>query len=64
MSPTPTVLDVAPSLRRPVDIRVVDHDDPLDGVEAVSVPVTTTDAVPDVLGVDLRRTGARGRRRR
>jgi hypothetical protein len=57
MSPTPTVLDVAPSLRHPVDIRVVDHDDPLDGVEAVSVPVTTTDAVPDVLG-------ARGRRRR
>jgi leucyl aminopeptidase len=60
MSPTPTVLDVAPSLRHPVDIRVVDHDDPLDGVEAVSVPVTTTDAVPDVLGVDLAGLGRAG----
>lgn len=45
-------LDVAPSLRSPVEVRVAAHDDPLDGVQAVSVPVTS-DAVPEVLGADL-----------
>ena len=53
------VLDVAPSLRDALEVRVVAHDDPLDGVEAVSIPVTTEE-VPPVLGVDhegLRRAG-------
>jgi leucyl aminopeptidase len=54
------VLDVAPSLRDALEVRVVAHDDPLDGVEAVSIPVTTAGEVPPVLGVDhegLRRAG-------
>ena len=56
------VLDVAPSLRSPVEVRVVDHDADLEGVEAVSVPVTATGEVADVLGVDrdaLARAGFR-----
>ena len=52
MTPRPDVLDVAPSLRHPVEVRVVDHGDALDGADAVSVPVTSTGDVPDVLGVD------------
>ncbi len=53
---------VAPSLQHPVQVRVVAHDDPLDGIEAVSVPVTSTHPVPPLLGVDhegLRRAGFR-----
>ena len=60
MSTSQDVLDVAPSLRTPVDVRVVAHDDPLAGAEAVSIPVTTNGDVPAVLGVDrdgLRRAG-------
>ncbi len=56
------VLDVAPSLRAPVEIRVVDHDADLEGVEAVSVPVTAAGDVPELLGVDrdgLARAGFR-----
>ncbi|GAA4410267.1 hypothetical protein GCM10023168_29760 [Fodinibacter luteus] len=59
---TTHVLDVAPSLRHPVEVRVVDLDDPLEGAEAVSVPVTATGDVPEVLGVDrdgLARAGFR-----
>ncbi len=55
-------LDVAPSLRSPVEVRVVDHDASLDGVEAVSVPVFAGGEVPDLLGVDhdaLSRAGFR-----
>ncbi|MFK5691159.1 leucyl aminopeptidase family protein [Ornithinimicrobium sp. LYQ92] len=53
---------VAPSLQHPVQIRVVAHDDPLEGIDAVSVPVTSTHPVPPLLGVDhegLRRAGFR-----
>ena len=53
MAAVTDVLDVAPSLRDPADVRVVDHDATLEGVDAVSVPVTSTGDVPDVLGVDL-----------
>lgn len=62
MTSTPAALDVAPSLRHPVDVRVVDHDDALHGVDAVSVPVTASGDVPEVLGVDrdgLARAGFR-----
>jgi len=52
MSAVPDVLDVAPSLRHLVEVRVVDHDEEFDGVEAVSVPVTMSGEVPEVLGVD------------
>jgi leucyl aminopeptidase len=54
------VLDVAPSLRHPVEIRVVAHDDGLEGVEAMSIPVSESGDVPELLGVDreaLRRAG-------
>lgn len=60
MAPRTDVLDVAPSLRETVEVRVVAHDDPLDGTEAVSIPVSGTGEVPPVLGVDregLRRAG-------
>ena len=53
MAAVTDVLDVAPSLRDPADVRVVDHDAALEGVDAVSVPVTSTGEVPEVLGVDL-----------
>jgi leucyl aminopeptidase len=56
------VLDVAPSLRSPVEVRVVDDDADLGGVEAVSVPVTATGDLPESLGVDreaLARAGFR-----
>jgi leucyl aminopeptidase len=55
-------LDAAPSLRADIDIRVVAHDADLDGVEALSIPVTESGEVPEVLGVDregLRRAGFR-----
>lgn len=54
------VLDVAPSLRGPVEVRVVPHDDAQDGVDAVSIPVTASGDVPEILGVDregMRRAG-------
>ena len=60
MSASTDVLDVAPSLRDEVEVRVVAHDDLLDEVEAVSIPVTPSGDVPEVLGVDhegLRRAG-------
>jgi leucyl aminopeptidase len=53
-------LDVAPSLRGGIEVRVVAHDADLDGVEALSIPVTASGDVPDSLGVDregLRRAG-------
>ena len=53
MSPRTDVLEVAPSLRDEVEVRVVAHDDLLDGVEAVSIPDTASGDVPEVLGVDL-----------
>lgn len=60
MTTSTTVSAVAPSLLDPATIRVVAHDDPLDAAEAVCIPVTSTDDVPSVLGVDregLRRAG-------
>ena len=45
------VRDAAPSLRSSVQIRVVGPDDALTDVDAVSVPVAESGAVPDVLGV-------------
>lgn len=62
MSRVPNVRDVSPSLRADVAVRVVGPDDPLDGVDAVSVPVTASGDVPEVLGVDraaLARAGFR-----
>ncbi len=62
MAAVTDVLDVAPSLRARVEVRVVDRDAALEGVEAVSVPVAATGGVPDVLGVDrdaLARAGFR-----
>ena len=53
-------LDVAPSLHAEIEIRVVAHDDDLDGIEALSIPVTESGDVPGALGVDregLRRAG-------
>ena len=45
------VRDVAPSLSSSVDIRVVAAEEPLTGVDAVSVPVTSAGEVPHLLGV-------------
>ena len=62
MTATTDVMDLAPSLRELAEVRVVDHDDALDGVEAVSVPVTVTGDLPVELGVDrdgLTRAGFR-----
>jgi len=62
MTTTTRVPDVAPSLLDPVQVKVVDHDDALDGIDAVSVPVTAAGAVPDELDIDrdgLTRAGFR-----
>ncbi|WP_448061265.1 leucyl aminopeptidase family protein [Cellulomonas hominis] len=50
-----TELDVIPSWRTTVDVRVVPLADAagLDGVDALAVPVTADGPVPEVLGVDL-----------
>lgn len=56
------VRDVAPSLRHPVAVSVVDDDGTLAGIDAVSVPVTSSGDLPEVLGVDrgaLERAGFR-----
>ncbi len=53
MTSVTDVRDVAPSLRHPVTITVVDEEAQLSGADAVSVPVTSTGEVPAVLGVDL-----------
>ncbi len=60
MTSTTSVLDVAPSLRHPVTVQVVDHDAGLEGAEALSVPVTATGNAPEVLGVDREALGRAG----
>jgi len=53
MTSVTDVRDVAPSLGHPVAVTVVDEESQLSGADAVSVPVTSSGDVPDVLGVGL-----------
>ncbi len=53
MTSVTDVRDVAPSLRHQVAVTVVDEESELSGADAVSVPVTSSGQVPEVLGVSL-----------